>query len=71
MQKHILKKSKKTEITIAKIIESAMTEFGTNGYTGGTVNNICKAGINEFIAVIAAKKGFELAGEIKKQDNRG
>ncbi|MGN0408470.1 MAG: cation:proton antiporter [Bacteroides sp.] len=27
--------------------------------------------INEFIAVIAAKKGFELAGEIKKQDNRG
>ncbi|MGN0408469.1 MAG: TetR/AcrR family transcriptional regulator [Bacteroides sp.] len=42
-----MKKSEKTEITIAKIIESAMTEFGTNGYTGGTVNNICKAGINK------------------------
>lgn len=27
--------------------------------------------INEFIAVIAAKKGFEAAGEIKKQDNSG
>lgn len=42
-----MKKSEKTEITIAKIIESAMDEFGTNGYAGGTVNNICKTGINK------------------------
>lgn len=42
-----MKKSEKTEITIAKIIESAMAEFGTNGYAGGTVNNICKTGINK------------------------
>ena len=42
-----MKKSEKTEITIAKIIESAMAEFGTKGYAGGTVNNICKTGINK------------------------
>lgn len=42
-----MKKSEKTEITIARIMESAMVEFGTNGYAGGTVNNICKAGINK------------------------
>ena len=42
-----MKKSEKTEITVAKIIEAAMVEFGTNGYAGGTVNNICKAGINK------------------------
>lgn len=42
-----MKKSEKTEITIAKIIESAMAEFGKNGYAGGTVNNICKTGINK------------------------
>lgn len=42
-----MKKTEKTEITIARIMESAMQEFGTNGYAGGTVNNICKAGINK------------------------
>lgn len=42
-----MKKSEKTEITVAKIIEVAMGEFGTNGYAGGTVNNICKTGINK------------------------
>lgn len=42
-----MKKSEKTEITVFKIIEAAMNEFGKNGYTGGTVNNICKAGINK------------------------
>lgn len=42
-----MKKSEKTEITVAKIIESAMAEFGTNGYASGTVNNICKTGINK------------------------
>lgn len=42
-----MKKSEKTEITISKIIEAAMNEFGKSGYAGGTVNNICKAGINK------------------------
>ncbi len=42
-----MKKSEKTEITVAKIVEAAMAEFGANGYAGGTVNNICKTGINK------------------------
>lgn len=42
-----MKKSEKTELTVSKIIETAMEEFGKNGYAGGTVNNICKAGINK------------------------
>ena len=42
-----MKKSEKTEITVTKIIELAMAEFGTKGYAGGTVNNICKTGINK------------------------
>lgn len=42
-----MKKSEKTEITITKIMKSAMVEFGTNGYAGGTINNICKTGINK------------------------
>lgn len=42
-----MKKSEKTEITISKILESAMNEFGKNGYNSGTVNNICNAGINK------------------------
>ena len=42
-----MKKSEKTEITISKILEAAMDEFGKNGYAGGTVNNICNTGINK------------------------
>ena len=42
-----MKKSEKTEITVSKIIEAAMNEFGKSGYAGGTVNNICNAGINK------------------------
>ena len=42
-----MKKSEKTERTITKILEAAMAEFGVNGYAGGTVNNICKTGINK------------------------
>lgn len=42
-----MKKSKKTEITVSKIIDAAMNEFGKNGYIAGTVNNICKTGINK------------------------
>lgn len=42
-----MKKSEKTEITISKIIEAAMNEFGKNGYVGGSVNSICNSGINK------------------------
>lgn len=42
-----MKMSKKTELTVSKIMEAAMSEFGTNGYVGGSVNNICKSGINK------------------------
>ena len=42
-----MKKSEKTEITVSKIIDAAMVEFGKIGYAGGTVNNICKSGIHK------------------------
>lgn len=42
-----MKKSEKTELTTSKILKAAMNEFGQNGYTGGTVNNICNTGINK------------------------
>lgn len=42
-----MKKSEKTELTVSKIIEAAMNEFGKNGYAGATVNHICKTGINK------------------------
>lgn len=42
-----MKKSDKTELTVSRIMEYAMREFGRNGYAGGTINNICKAGINK------------------------
>ena len=42
-----MRKEEKTEITKSKIIAAAMQEFGTNGYAAGSVNNICKTGINK------------------------
>lgn len=42
-----MKQSEKTELTVSKIMDAAMIEFGTNGYVGGSVNNICKSGINK------------------------
>lgn len=42
-----MKNSDRTEKTVNRIIEAAMTEFGSKGYSGGTVNNITKAGINK------------------------
>lgn len=42
-----MKKSDKTELTVSKIIKAAINEFGRNGYSGGTINNICKTGINK------------------------
>lgn len=43
----MMKKSEKTKITVSKIIAAAISEFGKNGYAGGTINNICKSGINK------------------------
>lgn len=42
-----MKQEEKTEITRNKIYAAAMEEFGTNGYAAGTINNICKSGINK------------------------
>lgn len=43
----LVKKSEKTEHTMSKILDAAMNEFGKNGYSGGTINTICNAGINK------------------------
>lgn len=42
-----MKQAEKTGQTVAKILDAAMREFGERGYSGGTVNNICKSGINK------------------------
>lgn len=42
-----MKQIEKTELTVSKIQTAAIDEFGTNGYAGGTINNICKRGINK------------------------
>lgn len=39
------KKEEKTERTKQKILAAAMEEFGTNGYAGASLNNICSVGI--------------------------
>ena len=52
-----MKKSEKTEITVARMLASAMEEFGKRGYAGGSVNNICKAGINKGLGSCVADIG--------------
>lgn len=42
-----MKRTERTGLTVAKILEAALEEFGAKGYSGGTVNNICKRGINK------------------------
>lgn len=42
-----MKRTERTELTISKIQKAALEEFGINGYIGGTINNICKMGINK------------------------
>ena len=37
-----MKKAEKTEITKEKILNAAITEFGTYGYDGATINQICR-----------------------------
>ena len=42
-----MRKAEKTEITVAKILDYAIEEFGKNGYANGIINNICRLGINK------------------------
>lgn len=42
-----MRKSDKTELTRKKIIAASMQEFGTKGYAIGSINHICKSGINK------------------------
>ena len=42
-----MKRAERTELTVSKILRAALEEFGTNGYAGGTINNICKMGIHK------------------------
>ncbi len=40
-----MRKEMKTERTKEKILAAAIEEFGTNGYAGASLNNICNTGI--------------------------
>lgn len=42
-----MRKQEKTELTVSRILDFAMAEFGKNGYANGTINNICRLGINK------------------------
>lgn len=42
-----MKRTERTELTVSKIQKAALEEFGVNGYAGGTINNICKRGVNK------------------------
>lgn len=42
-----MKKEIKTEITRERIMEAAMDEFGSKGYSGASLNNICDRGISK------------------------
>ena len=62
-----MKKEEKTEITKAKIFAAAMKEFGTNGYAAGSLNNICKMGINKGLIYHNFKDKDELYLECVKK----
>ena len=42
-----MKQKERTELTKEKIMEAAMREFGTNGYSGASLNAVCGAGISK------------------------
>ena len=44
-----MKRAEKTELTVSKILEAALEEFGANGYTGGEAVNL-KAGVKADVA---------------------
>ena len=62
-----MRKEEKTEITKAKIFAAAMKEFGTNGYVAGSLNNICKMGINKGLIYHNFKDKDELYLECVKK----
>lgn len=37
-----MKKAEKTQMTIQRIMDAAMREFGAHGYDGASINDICK-----------------------------
>ena len=42
------RQEEKTELTLERILQAAMREFGTNGYAATKVNTICgKSGITK------------------------
>ena len=55
-----MKQEEKTQITRKKILDAALEEFGTNGYASGSVNNICKTGINKGLVYHNYKNKDEL-----------
>ena len=42
-----MRKEEKTELTKSKIYAAAIREFGTKGYAAGSINHICRSGINK------------------------
>lgn len=55
-----MKREEKTEITRRRILDAAVEEFGRNGYAAGSVNNICKTGINKGLVYHNFKNKDEL-----------
>lgn len=62
-----MKQEEKTELTKSKILSAAMQEFGMNGYAAGSINNICKAGINKGLIYHNYKDKEELYLECVKK----
>ncbi|MDY6146838.1 MAG: TetR/AcrR family transcriptional regulator [Peptoniphilaceae bacterium] len=42
-----MKQSEKTALTISKILSAAIEEFGVHGYSDGSINRICRHGIQK------------------------
>lgn len=75
-----MRQEEKTELTKAKILGVAMEEFGINGYANGSINNICKKGINKGLIyhnykdkdelyMICVKKSCERMIDFMDQEN--
>lgn len=75
-----MRQEEKTELTKAKILGAAMEEFGINGYANGSINNICKKGINKGLIyhnykdkdelyMICVKKSCERMIDFMDQEN--
>lgn len=60
-------KKEKTEITRSRIFAAAINEFGTVGYAAGSINNICKSGINKGLIYHNFKDKDELYLECVKR----